>query len=58
MRGTGSWRYRRSSRKEAPHESTVDQFFDEVQLEAYRELSYRLCKEMLEVNTQQGKNWV
>jgi Patatin-like phospholipase len=41
-----------------PHQSTVDQFFDEVQLEAYRELGYRLCKEMLEMNTRQEKSWV
>jgi len=49
--------YKKANR-EFPHQSTVDQFFDEVQLEAYRELGYRLCKEMLEMNSQQGKNWV
>jgi hypothetical protein len=43
---------------EFPHQSTTDQFFDEVQLEAYRELGYRLCKEMLEVNMREAKNWV
>lgn len=30
-----------------PHESTVDQFFDEVQFEAYRELAYQLTWTML-----------
>ena len=30
-----------------PNESTADQFFDEVQIEAYRELGYRLSKVML-----------
>jgi hypothetical protein len=29
-----------------------------VQLEAYRELGYRLCKEMLEVNMREAKHWV
>ena len=33
---------------EFPHESTVDQFFDEVQFEAYRELGYRLAADMLD----------
>jgi len=41
-----------------PHQSTVDQFFGEVQLEAYRELGYRLCKQMLEANLSKGGNWV
>jgi hypothetical protein len=41
-----------------PHQSTVDQFFDEVQLEAYRELGYRLCKQMLVANVSKGGNWV
>lgn len=30
-----------------PNESTADQFFDEVQLEAYRELGYAIGKQML-----------
>ncbi len=33
---------------EFPHESTADQFFDEVQFEAYRELGYRLAADMLD----------
>lgn len=41
-----------------PHQSTVDQFFDEVQLEAYRELGYRLCKQMLETNAEKGGSWL
>ena len=32
---------------EFPHQSTVDQFFDDVQFEAYRELGYRLTADML-----------
>jgi hypothetical protein len=34
-----------------PHEPTVDQFFDEVQIEAYRELGYYLGWQALEANT-------
>jgi hypothetical protein len=30
-----------------PDQSTTDQFFDETQFEAYRELGYRLAKDML-----------
>ena len=30
-----------------PHQSTADQFFDEKQFEAYRELGYRITKQML-----------
>ena len=30
-----------------PHQSTSDQFFDEKQFEAYRELGYRVAKQML-----------
>ncbi len=33
--------------KEFPDQSTIDQFFDEVQFEAYRELGYRLTETML-----------
>ena len=29
-----------------PAQSTADQFFDEKQFEAYRELGYQLCKQM------------
>jgi predicted acylesterase/phospholipase RssA len=32
---------------EFPDQSTIDQFFDEVQFEAYRELGYRLADKML-----------
>lgn len=31
-----------------PNETTVDQFFDEEQFEAYRELGYRIAEQMLE----------
>jgi hypothetical protein len=31
-----------------PHQSTTDQFFDEVQFESYRELGYRLACQMLD----------
>ncbi len=39
-----------------PDESTVDQFFDEVQFEAYRELGYCIADQMLDatVDTDQG----
>lgn len=33
-----------------PDQSTVDQFFDEVQLESYRQLGFELCGQMLEEN--------
>ena len=33
-----------------PHQSTSDQFFDEKQFEAYRELGYRITKQMLSSN--------
>jgi hypothetical protein len=33
--------------REFPDQSTLDQFFDEVQFEAYRELGYRLASDML-----------
>jgi hypothetical protein len=33
-----------------PHQATVDQFFDEVQFESYRELGYYLGWQMLEIN--------
>lgn len=35
-----------------PHQATLDQFFDEVQVEAYRELGYYLGWQMLEANSQ------
>jgi hypothetical protein len=33
---------------EFPHQSTADQFFDEKQFEAYRELGYHVCWQMME----------
>ena len=33
-----------------PDESTADQFFDEVQLESYRELGYQIVNEMMKDN--------
>ncbi len=38
----------KSAHDDFPNESTTDQFFDEIQLEAYRELGYRLAKSALE----------
>jgi len=38
----------KAANKEFPHEPTADQFFDEVQFEAYRELGYQLAWGMLE----------
>lgn len=40
--------------KDFPDQSTADQFFDEVQFEAYRELGYRLTIKMLESQVPQG----
>ena len=42
-----------------PHEPTADQFFSEVQIEAYRELGYRLTWDMLNKNGIIGSdgNW-
>ena len=40
--------------KDFPDQSTADQFFDEVQFEAYRELGYRLTIKMLESSVPQG----
>lgn len=40
----------KSAHKNFPHQSTTDQFFDEVQVEAYRELGYYLGWQMLEAN--------
>ena len=37
----------KSAHPDFPNESTTDQFFDEIQLEAYRELGYRLGKTAL-----------
>ena len=38
----------KSAHPDFPNESTTDQFFDETQLEAYRELGYRLGRTALE----------
>ncbi len=40
--------------KDFPDQSTADQFFDEVQFEAYRELGYRLTIKMLDSYAPQG----
>ncbi|MGI9485005.1 MAG: patatin-like phospholipase family protein [Geminicoccaceae bacterium] len=37
----------KSANPDFPSESTTDQFFDEIQLEAYRELGYRVTKQAL-----------
>lgn len=44
----------KSACPEFPHQPTADQFFDEVQIEAYRELGYYLGWQMLEANTPKG----
>jgi hypothetical protein len=36
----------KSQNDKFPHQSTADQFFDEEQFEAYRELGYHLAKKM------------
>jgi len=36
----------KDANEEFPHETTADQFFDEEQFEAYRELGYRLTDQM------------
>ncbi len=38
-----------------PHESTADQFFDEKQFEAYRELGYYITKSLLNGKDMEGK---
>ncbi|MDZ7925151.1 MAG: hypothetical protein U5M23_14110 [Marinagarivorans sp.] len=40
----------RASHPSFPHEPTADQFFNEIQIEAYRELGYQLTWNMLEKN--------
>ncbi len=44
----------KSACPEFPHQPTADQFFDEVQIEAYRELGYYLGWQVLEANTPKG----
>jgi hypothetical protein len=44
----------KSAHSAFPHEPTADQFFDEVQVEAYRELGYYLGWQMLEANAPKG----
>ena len=39
---------------EFPDQSTVDQFFDEVQFEAYRELGFRLADNMMKSEVPKG----
>lgn len=43
-----------------PNEPTTDQFFNEIQLEAYRELGYQLCKGMALAKTPDGApaHWI
>ncbi len=41
-----------------PDQSTTDQFFDEGQFEAYRELGYQLTKKMLRDNAAAGWSWI
>jgi hypothetical protein len=37
----------KAQNKDFPDETTTDQFFDEVQFEAYRELGYRIASKMI-----------
>jgi hypothetical protein len=37
----------RGANVEFPNQSTGDQFFDEEQFEAYREVGYRICEQMM-----------
>lgn len=41
---------------EFPNQPTADQFFDEAQFEAYRELGYQLCLDM--IKTVRAKGWL
>lgn len=38
----------RGAHHDFPNESTGDQFFDEEQFEAYREVGYRICEQMID----------
>ena len=38
----------RGAHPEFPNQSTGDQFFDEEQFEAYREVGYRICEQMID----------
>jgi hypothetical protein len=40
-----------------PDESTADQFFDEVQLESYRELGYQVVNQMMEDQPAANRIW-
>ena len=53
----GLYAYKKAHPK-FPDEPTADQFFDEVQLEAYRELGYQLCNKMLNENQSQNPPWL
>lgn len=44
--GVGAKGYR-GAHHDFPNESTGDQFFDEEQFEAYREVGYRICEQMI-----------
>jgi len=46
----------KSANPEFPDQSTSDQFFDETQFEAYRELGYRLTKKMLQETGALGRS--
>lgn len=45
----------RSVHPDFPHQTTADQFFDEHEVEAYRELGYRIVRELVEENAQRRK---
>ncbi len=46
----------KSANETFPDQTTADQFFDEAQFEAYRELGYHLGWQLLEANDERGKN--
>jgi hypothetical protein len=46
--------YRRT-RKDFPHETTADQFFDESQFESYRHLGYEVAKRSITVMRESGE---
>ena len=45
----------RSVHPDFPHQTTADQFFDEHEVEAYRELGYRIVRELVQENAQRRK---
>ncbi len=48
----------KSAHDSFPDQSTADQFFDEGQFEAYRELGYAIAKDMIKANSESGNRWI